>query len=77
MLLPLTNKAITMIFLLETYQYSVYSYNGVVVCEQFAFSSMALAEEYAKAKNLKITEDPEYDTDCSIEKLVIDGAIQK
>ena len=64
-----------MIWLLETYPYSSYSYNGVVACEHFAFSSLELAEDFAKSRSLKITQDPENDTDCYIEKLSIDSGI--
>lgn len=61
-----------MIYLLETYQYSNYSYSGVASCYHYAFSSRELAEAFAKEKNLRITEDPEHDTDCYIEALSID-----
>ena len=51
----------TKIYMLNVYESDTGSLKAV--CERLAFSTKALAEEYAKANDLKRTEDPSDDND--------------
>lgn len=60
------------VFVLTTYEYSCYSYSGLVENGINIFSTKENAENYAKDCNLRITCDPDRDTDCTIESYEVD-----
>lgn len=63
----------TKIYMLSVYGSDCYSLSGIGVCEQLGFSTKELAEEYAKANKLNLTEDPSNNNDCYIDIIELDS----
>lgn len=60
------------VFIITTFEYSCYSYDGLRECDLIVFSSKERALKYAKENKLKITTDPDTTDHCTLEAYEID-----
>ena len=59
------------IFVLTTYQYSAYSWDGLSEGESYYFKTFKSAEEYAVSLKLKVVNNAERDTEATISQATL------